>query len=129
MGNYTIMRIISTKIHGVMDYLLGILLIGSPWLLGFANNGPEMWVPVIVGIAILLQSIMTDYELGIVKKIPMSAHLGMDVIAGIILAASPWLFGFSDYITTPHVFFGILEIGAGLMTKVSPSHSRNIAGI
>ena len=39
-----------------MDYLMGILLIASPWLFGFDRGGAETWVPVILGIgAIILQ--------------------------------------------------------------------------
>ncbi len=121
------MRIIPTQIHGIVDYLLGILLIGSPWLLGFAHNGPETWIPVIVGATILLLSLFTDYELGLIKKIPMATHLGMDIFAGILLAASPWIFGFSERVYVPHLIFGILEIGAGIMTKMSPKLSRTKA--
>jgi hypothetical protein len=35
------MKIISTKLHGVLDYLVGIILIRSPWLFGFANRGAQ----------------------------------------------------------------------------------------
>lgn len=43
------MKIISTKTHGILDYLVGIILISSPWLLGFADGGAKMWIPVILG--------------------------------------------------------------------------------
>jgi hypothetical protein len=33
------MRFISTKTHGVLDYLMGLFLILSPWIFGFANGG------------------------------------------------------------------------------------------
>lgn len=40
------------------------------------------------------------------------------VVMGLtLLAASPWIFGFSDRVYLPHVVFGLLEIGAGLMTR------------
>jgi hypothetical protein len=32
------MRIISTRTHGVIDHLTGLLLIAAPWLFGFANG-------------------------------------------------------------------------------------------
>ncbi len=47
----------------------------------------------------------------------MPIHLGADVLAGILLAASPWLFGFSDRVFWPHLIVGALEIGAGLITQ------------
>ena len=46
------MRIISTRIHGIIDYLTGLLLIVAPWLFGFANGGAAQWVPVL-GLAVL----------------------------------------------------------------------------
>jgi hypothetical protein len=33
------MDIIGTKVHGIMDYIVGLLLITGPWLLGFINEG------------------------------------------------------------------------------------------
>ena len=116
------MRFISTKTHGALDYLMGIILILAPWILGFANGGAAQWVPIIIGGGMILYSIITDYELGMAKMIPMSAHLMIDLVAGIFLAISPWLFGFSELIFWPHLVFGILEIGAALTTEKTPSY-------
>lgn len=116
------MRVISSKVHGVMDYIVGLLLIAAPWIFGFAAGGAETWVPVIIGVAALIYSVMTRYELGLVKVIPLKVHLGLDVASGIILALSPWLFGFSELVYWPHLIFGLLEIGAGLMTQPYPEY-------
>lgn len=118
------MRFINTRIHGMLDYLMGILLIISPWLFDFANGGAAQWVPIILGLGALLYSIMTDYELGLLKIISMKAHLMIDLIAGIFLAASPWIFGFADEVYLPHLILGLAEIGASLMTEQHPSHSE-----
>ncbi len=73
---------------------------------------------------------MTDYEGGGKKAIFMSGHLTMDVILGIFLAASPWLFNFDEYVYLPHLIVGILEIGAGLFTERTSeySHKHHIDG-
>ena len=117
------MRFIPTRVHGFMDYSMGVLLMAAPWLFGFARGGAETWVPVILGAGVILYSLLTDYELGLVRKLSMPAHLLLDALGGILLAASPWLFGFSDWVWVPHVIFGLLEIGAALMTRKVPSHS------
>lgn len=85
-------------------------------------------VPVVVGIVIILMSLMTDYEGGFIKKISMSTHLTTDILAGLFLAASPWIFHFDDQVYLPHVIFGILEIGAGLFTTRASQHAygRNL---
>lgn len=118
------MRFISTRFHGVLDYTVGVVLIVAPWILGFARGGAETWVPVILGVLIILYSLMTDYELGAVKAIRMPTHLWFDGLVGLFLALSPWLFGFSNYVWGPHVIIGILGIAAALFTSKVPSWGR-----
>jgi hypothetical protein len=65
-------------------------------VLGFADGGPEQRVPVILGMGVIAYSLVTDYELGIARLIPMSVQLGLDLLSGILLAMSPWLSGFAD---------------------------------
>jgi hypothetical protein len=124
VGKEAQMRIIPTRIHGMLDYLMGVILIAAPWLLDFAEGGPEQWVPVILGAGVILYSLLTKYELGVVAAISMPLHLGLDVAGGIFLAASPWIFGFSDVIWWPHVVFGLFEVGAGLMTQTTPEYEE-----
>jgi hypothetical protein len=116
------MRFIPTKVHGVMDYIMGILLIASPWLFDFNRGGMETWIPVILGVGALVYSVMTDYELGLTRTLAMPTHLTLDLVSGILLAASPWIFGFADHVYLPHLVLGIIEIGASLMTKREPSN-------
>jgi hypothetical protein len=120
------MRIIPTRIHGVLDYLMGVVLIAAPWLLDFADGGPEQWVPVILGAGTIVYSLLTRYELGVARIIPMPVHLWIDLAAGILLAASPWLFGFSDEVWAPHLILGLLEMGASLMTRTTPELERDL---
>ena len=117
------MKIINTKTHGTLDYLTGVVLIVSPWIFKFADGSAAQMVPVILGVMTILMSMLTDYELGIVRKIPMSAHLTIDLFSGIFLAASPWIFGFSDRVFLPHLILGIMEIGVSMMTERTPYHS------
>ncbi len=61
------MKIISSKTHCVLDYLVGVILIISSWLFDFANGGPQMRLPIILGILAFLYSLLTNYELGVFK--------------------------------------------------------------
>lgn len=100
---------------------MGALLIVSPWLFGFADEGgAARWVPIVLGAGVILYSLVTKYELGLAGLIPMAVHLGLDVGGGLLLAVSPWLFGFADRVWVPHVAFGLLEVGAALLTKSTP---------
>ncbi len=114
------MRILPTKIHGIIDYLSGILYLALPWLLGFHRGGPSTNVFLVLGVAMLVYSLLTHYELGLLRFIPMRAHLMMDVFGGIILAASPWLLSFADHVFWPHLLLGLFAIAAGLMTHKEP---------
>jgi hypothetical protein len=115
------MQVIPTRVHGILDYVVGALLIAAPWLFRFDYGGAETWVPVVLGAAAIMYSLCTDYELGLVRAIDMRTHLMLDLGSGILLAASPWLFGFNDRVWVPHVVIGLIEIGTALMTQSVPS--------
>lgn len=117
------MKIINSKLHGVLDYLVGFILILSPWIFGFADGGTKMWIPIILGVLTLVYSLLPRYELGIFKLIPFKTHLVIDVLSGIFLAASPWFFGFSHDVYLPHLLFGILEIIVVALTNAHTSDS------
>jgi hypothetical protein len=118
------MKIIPTSVHGVLDYLVGLLLMGAPWALGFAAGGAETWVPVVLGAGALVYSLVTSYEFGVLRLISMRTHLVLDGMSGMLLAASPWLFGFHEHVYVPHVAFGLFEILAALMTSPLPFAHR-----
>ena len=114
------MNVISTRAHAIIDYLTGALLILAPYLFGFATGGIEQWLPQILGVALIGMSLITQYELSAAKVIPLGVHLGVDVVAGILLAVSPWLFGFADLIWGPHLLVGLMEIVVPLLTERRP---------
>jgi SPW repeat len=113
------MKIIPRKMHGLLDYVVGVVLIAAPWLFGFADDGPATYIPVALGAGALVYSILTNYEFGVVRLIPFRVHLLLDVLSGAFLAISPWLFGFSNKVYLPHLIFGLIEIAAGIMTRES----------
>lgn len=109
-------RLISTRAHSTFDYIMGLLLISIPFLFGFHLGGWETWVPIIIGSVMLVYSILTQYELGVAKFIPLSIHFVLDLICGLFLAFSPWLLGFSGTIFLPHLVTGLILIGSVLVT-------------
>src|SRR3712207_8270403 len=79
------LRFISTRTHGVLDYVVGALLIVVPYILGFADGTAAQWVPQVLGLVAIGGALMTDYELGVMRVIPMPVHLGIDVASGVLL--------------------------------------------
>lgn len=115
------MRLIPTRLHGLLDDVIGLTLLLAPWALGFARDGPETWVPVLVGAGIIGGSHFTDYEWGAMPVIPMSTHLLLEFGSGVLLAASPWLLDFAEEVWLPHVIGGIAQAGVALLTHATPS--------
>lgn len=109
---------------------MGVLLIAAPWIFDFARGGAETWVPVALGVSAILYSLFTDYEYSVSRMIPMRTHLTLDLISGLFLAASPWIFNFDEFVYLPHLILGIAEVGASLLTERTPSesHSQSSAG-
>ena len=121
------MRILSTRVHGIMDYAMGILLLASPYLFGFATGGVKQWLPMILGVAMIGMSLLTRYEWGAIRMIPMPVHLAVDGLSGALLAVSPWLFGFSGVVFLPHLVLGLIELGTSLMTETHSDMDDTLA--
>lgn len=115
------MQVLPTRTHGVIDYVVSTFLIAAPHLFSFADGGPAQWVPTALGAAGILYSLFTRYELGLAPIIPMPVHLGLDVLNGLILATSPWVFGFSRTVYLPHLVIGLMELGVVLISQRRPA--------
>lgn len=120
------MKIIPTYVHGIFDYLGAAVLLFAPNLFGFADEGgAAVLIPRILGLVVLIQSLMTNYELGLAKVLPMKMHLMNDYIASAFLALSPWIFGFSqrpENVWMPHFIAGVGIFLFTLMTQREPHH-------
>ncbi len=120
-------RFVPTWLHGFFDYIGGIGLIAAPFVFGFFSvGGIAVILPMVLGVGLILYSLLTNYERGIpgLKFIPMSVHLILDFVAAALLAASPFLFGFSNQapnVWLPHVVAGITVI---LLVLVSQTHPQ-----
>jgi hypothetical protein len=120
--------------HGMLDYGAGVLLIAAPWIFGFSDaSDAAVIVPIAIGALIILQSLITDYEMSLARIIPMPVHLMMDILAGAFLALSPVIFGFTDEGTNvwlPHVVAGVALLASGLLTSPHPSREghRGVRG-
>ncbi|HYO11036.1 MAG TPA: hypothetical protein VER17_18875 [Tepidisphaeraceae bacterium] len=111
---------ISTEMHGVIDYLTVGTLAMLPKLLGLSR--PLSLAVQSVAITKLCYTLMTDNELGVVRKLPMKAHLAMDCVSGATLAALPFLMEEEDEVaTTTLVGLGLFELANAPMTQTTPS--------
>jgi hypothetical protein len=121
------MKILGTRIHGYLDYFVALLLLILPGVLGLDVNSPEGVVPMVLGLLTIIYSLMTSYELGVTRVISMKTHLTFDFISGVVLASSPWLFGFAETTYMPHLILGIFEIVASLITRTTTGEQIDIS--
>lgn len=120
------MRFIPTRFHAPLDYIVGVALIAAPWIFQFSEHTAATVVPIVLGIGLIVYSLFTNYELGLWKVAPMAVHNLIDIAAGVVLAASPWIFGFADdsaNVWVPHLVVGLAAIFLGLTTKQSGGYS------
>ena len=111
---------IPTRVHGMIDYAVGALVTAAPWLLGFSDQGVATIVTVAFGVAALAYSVLTDYELGLYRILPMRVHLFIDVFWSLGLLGSPWLFGFAGRVAWPHVVIGLAGLAVTALTYRPP---------
>ena len=111
---------ISTQAHGVLDYLTVAALATVPSMLGFSERTTRALQMAAVGK--LCYSLATDNELGVVRAIPMKAHLALDAMSGVALAALPFMLDEEDEVATAVcVGAGLMELSNAAMTQTTPS--------
>lgn len=116
-----IAKLIPTRVHGVLDYLSGLLFLILPRLLDWGGTATTLLT--ILGVGTIIYSLITRYELGIVKVIPMTVHLVIDLLAGLFLIMAPFLFPLEgENVTTWFIVLGVLELGAALLTDTTSSN-------
>lgn len=117
------MKLINSRVHTIIGLVVGAALLVAPWLFGFADEGgAAVTVPIAVGIFIILSELTTTSAASPIKLVPMRVHIIVDVLTGLFLALSPWLFMFNDEPVNawlPHVIVGILIVGYALMTRTN----------
>jgi hypothetical protein len=117
------MRIIPTRLHGPVDYIVGLLLIAGPWIFSYSDVDGAMWTSIVAGVIVLGSAVMTNYELGITRVVPMHLHLMLDGLIGAVLVVAPWIFWYADEDTNvwlPLVVIGLGEIAVAVLTDPWP---------
>jgi hypothetical protein len=103
------MNVINSKLHGVLDYASAFILL-LPWITDFYPDSTDTMVLALVGAATVAYSLFTDYELGVIKVLPMKFHLALDVLNALLMIALPWLFPVHHYLFYWPVLFGCAEL-------------------
>ena len=112
------MKIINTKLHGIIDYASALVLL-LPWIVDFHPSSEDTWILTSIGSAIAVYSLITNYEFGMVKIIPMRTHLVFDIVISIFLISTPFVFNLYHYSKWP-VIVGIIGLIVSALTNPVP---------
>lgn len=114
------MRFIPTRVHGILDYLYGLTFLLLPLFL--EETARTQTVLMAVGAMVIIVSLMTRYELGAFRRLPMRGHLLLDTITGLGLLAYAY-FSMQDPDATRGTiaFFGAFAIVTALCTQTESS--------
>lgn len=115
------MKFISPRAHSIIGFIVGIALLFAPNIFGFSDlGGAAVWLPRILGVIVILSELTVRGSFSGMGVVPMRAHITTDVLMGLLLALSPWLFGFTDEPANawvPHLVVGIAMVGYALATR------------
>jgi hypothetical protein len=112
-------RPVDSTLHGVVDYTAGaFLLTGFPKVAGIEGTRSARQIRTAAAIHAGYSTI-TDYPLGVVKVLPFQAHLAIDAIGALALAATPFVTG--QYKKgrdrwVPHVALCLFELASLALT-------------
>jgi hypothetical protein len=112
------MRFIPRPVHGVLDYVSAIGLFALPRLMNWSQTTTTILT--ILAAGTLLYSLLTRYELGLFRILPMKAHLGLDFLSGLFLCLLPWMFKMPQDATVILMGIGLFEI---IVSALSQSDS------
>lgn len=118
-------KLFSTKTHGILDYLTAAQLMTLPRMLGW-SEGVTQWM-MGMGVGTLAYSVVTRYEYGPLKLLPMKGHLAIDFLNGLTFCAAPLIFPDEDTtVKAALVGIGLFEIMASLSTETEPSYGEQL---
>lgn len=112
------MKILTPRIHGVLDYMLVASFGLAPFLFAFNESFVEEVLCFAIAGTILGLSLLTRYPLGLLRLIPFPIHGGVEFVTSFGLMAMPWLFGFSEDALARNFFIvnGVLLFAVWLVT-------------
>lgn len=104
-------RVLPWSLHVALEYLGGIFLVLSPFLLGFTDSSA---LPVLLGtgVVILAVAVLSRGRMGIAGFLPVKAQATVDYLLAFFLMVAPFAFGYRD---RPDALVVSVMVGLGLL--------------
>ena len=81
--------------HAFLDYPVALSLMVAPFVLQLGSSNPlALWLAVATGAAAFILTFFTDHILGVIRILPYSLHLAVDLTVGVVFLLAPSVLGF-----------------------------------
>src|ERR1700709_2917240 len=84
------------RIHAVIEPLIGLVLILSPWIFGFSDANDAQALCIVLGVIVIIAGAMTDWRASLVRVIPLRVHFMTDLLIAAVLIVAPFVLGYSS---------------------------------
>jgi hypothetical protein len=108
-------------VHGLLEYVVGGVLIAAQFLLDF-HSGAAQAVAIVLGVLVIVLAASTDGPTSLINSVQLQLHVLLDYLLAAVLIASPFVFGFSGE-GAPTAFFivlGVVHLLATIGTRFRP---------
>lgn len=107
---------ISTKAHGFLDYMTAGLLVTLPRAMGWSNCVTRLLDA--SAATTVVYSLLTRYEMGVVKALPMKAHLAIDAVqGGALIGAAAFMEDEDPEVRATLAALGVFELGVTALSR------------
>lgn len=114
---------VSLKVHNILDYIIALVLVSTPFVFGFSHIIEARNVFLVLGSGLAIYSLFTKYYYSIAKLIPIGVHMSFDVAAGLMAIVAPFTFDYRSQITDGQYWVHVI-LGASAMGLVALTRTR-----
>ncbi len=110
---------LSREQHGAVDWAYIPAVAAAPAAVGFDADSVPAQLARALSAGVLLSTLLTRAEWGVVRVIPFRVHLGLDAAVSALAVAAPWLFGFAEDARARNTFvaIGVAGLVVGALTR------------
>ena len=121
-------RSIGAWSHGVIDYLMIVILAIGPSVAGF--TGRQATLAYVLAVVLFILTIFTRFPLGALKVISFPTHGAIECAIGVLLLIFPWLANFARGTLSRNFFvlIGVLLLAIWALTDFRGVRNRPAVG-
>ncbi len=91
--------------HGIVDYLMVIILAIGPRVAGF--SGKQSWFCYLFALLLLALTVCTRFPLGVIKVVRLPLHGFIEALLAILMIVLPWIANFSRGVLSRNYFVAV----------------------